>query len=217
MFSKGLIPQLDFAVADPFLTESRLVDIISHHLLPLPRLNQYRNSRIQDSPEVNAGHHKMCYRRRTIFQCNHIAWGGVAKACEAEKAFKIRSNAATSPACGQIWPHALCSRRVPVECGRCLSMRKKTDAMLSELKRRIEALRVELKAQQAFHMTRTRWSAGASPSSAARSATPGLGERGRDPELALAGTEEGAVQEPETKHSEGGIRDGLQYGKRSVQ
>lgn len=80
----------------------------------------------------------MCFHRRLIFSCNHSAWLGLTRACEAE-------GEAGTAGCGVMWSHGYDTVRVGAACAGCAARRAGQDRRLGEVKRQIRALKARLR------------------------------------------------------------------------
>ncbi|RDA93108.1 hypothetical protein CP533_4109 [Ophiocordyceps camponoti-saundersi (nom. inval.)] len=72
----------------------------------------------------------MCTYARTVFQCQHQAWGRLLKLCRVAE----EQQAGSLPgSCALRMPHGLHSRRVPRQCDKCSDLDRKRSLLRAKL------------------------------------------------------------------------------------
>ncbi|RCI15585.1 hypothetical protein L249_3350 [Ophiocordyceps polyrhachis-furcata BCC 54312] len=72
----------------------------------------------------------MCTYARTVFQCQHQAWGRLLKLCPVAR----EQQAGSLPgSCALRMPHGLHSRRVPRQCDKCSDLDRKRSLLRAKL------------------------------------------------------------------------------------
>jgi hypothetical protein len=83
----------------------------------------------------------MCYHRRTVYACNHFAWGDVFNPCETEKKF---DGGEANVGCSRMWSHGMCTNKVKTMCKDCAKDKTEIATKLGAVKEAIKKLRENL-------------------------------------------------------------------------
>lgn len=79
----------------------------------------------------------MCFHRRTLFTCNHHAWGALTEPCDVEKAFERGER---DKGCDVRWSHGFETVRVQMKCAECAMTQAAQEYRFGVVKEQIKVL-----------------------------------------------------------------------------